>query len=221
MISKHIKLFMTGKISFDAAVKRIYNEIQTEVKRNMQKTALVVVDMQNDFIDGVLGSPEAKAIVPLVCEYIKNFKGGYIFATQDQHFDFENNYYESVEGKNLPIHCVPATEGFEIESSIEKALVEKLREGTVVSWWAKETFGSLDLEEYLIESVKRDEVDKIVIVGLCTDICVVSNALILRAACPNTPIIVLENLCAGTSPENHQSALNVMNANCIDVWTTF
>ena len=128
---------------------------------------------------------------------------------------------ESVEGKSLPIHCVPATEGFEIESSIEKALVEKLREETVVSWWAKETFGSLDLEEYLIESVKRDEVDKIVIVGLCTDICVVSNALILRAACPNTPIVVLENLCAGTSPENHQSALNVMNANLIDVWTTF
>ena len=185
----------------------------------MQKTALIVVDMQNDFIDGALGSPEAKAIVPLVCEYIKNFKGGYIFATQDQHL--EEDYHNSIEGKNIPAHCVPATEGFEIESSIEKALVEKLREETVVSWWAKETFGSLDLEEYLIESVKRDEVDKIVIVGLCTDICVVSNALILRAACPNTPIVVLENLCAGTSPENHQSALNVMNANLIDVWTTF
>ena len=96
MISRYIKLFITGKISFDAAVKRIYNEIQTEVKKSMQKTALVVVDMQNDFIDGVLGSPEAKAIVPLVCEYIKNFKGGYIFATQDQHL--EEDYHKSVEG---------------------------------------------------------------------------------------------------------------------------
>lgn len=183
------------------------------------KTALVVVDMQNDFIDGVLGSPEAEAIVPLVCEYIKNFEGDHIFATQDQHF--EEDYHKSIEGKNIPIHCVPATEGFELESSIEKALVEKLQQGTVVLWWAKETFGSLDLAEYLIESVKRDEVNKIIIVGLCTDICVISNALILRAACPNTRIIVLDNLCAGTSPENHQAAIEVMNVNCIDIWKVF
>lgn len=183
------------------------------------KTALVVVDMQNDFIDGVLGSPEAKAIVPLVCDYIKNFEGDYIFATQDQHY--EEDYHKSIEGKNIPTHCIPATEGFEIESSIEKALVEKLQQGTVVIWWTKETFGSFDLAEYLIESVKRDEINKIIIVGLCTDICVISNALILRAACPNTRIIVHDNLCAGTSPENHQAALEVMNVNCIDIWKVF
>ena len=225
--NKIIQDFILGKRNFEDTVNKLSNEIEKftikECKRaiNMEKnkTALVVVDMQNDFIDGVLGSPEAKAIVPLVCDYIKNFEGDYIFVTQDQHY--EEDYYKSIEGKNIPIHCVPATEGFEIESSIERALVEKLQQGTVVAWCAKETFGSLHLAEYLIESVKRDEINKIIIVGLCTDICVISNALILRAACPNTRIIVHDNLCAGTSPEYHQAAINVMNVNCIDIWKVF
>ena len=222
-----IQDFILGKRNFEDTVNKLSNKIEKSIIKeceraiNMEKnkTALVVVDMQNDFIDGTLGSPEAEAIVPLVCNYIKKFKGNYIFATQDQHF--VDDYHKSVEGKNIPIHCVSATEGFEIESSIEKALVEKLREGTIVTWWVKETFGSLDLAKYLIESVKKDEVDTIIIVGLCTDICVISNALILRAACPNTRIIVLDNLCAGTSPENHQAAIEVMNVNCIDIWKVF
>lgn len=224
---KIVQDFILGKRNLEDTVNKLSNQIEKSIIKeceraiNMEKnkTALVVIDMQNDFIDGALGSPEAEAIVPLVCNYIKEFEGGYIFATQDQHF--ENNYHKSIEGKNIPIHCVPATEGFELEISIEKALVEKLQKGTVVTWWAKETFGSLDLAKYLIESVKRDEINKIIMVGLCTDICVISNALILRAACPNTRIVVLEDLCAGSSPENHQAALEVMSANCIDIWKNF
>lgn len=225
--AKTVQDFILGKRNLEDTVNKLSNQLEKliikecerAIKMKENKTALVVIDMQNDFITGSLGSPAAEAIVPLIHNYIKKFEGGYIFATQDQHF--ENDYHESVEGKKIPPHCVPATEGFEIENSIEKTLVEKLQKGTVVFWWAKKTFGSLDLAEYLIESVKKDEVNTIIMAGLCTDICVISNALILRAACPNTHIVVLEDLCAGSTPENHQAALNVLRANCIDVEKAF
>lgn len=192
----------------------------------MENSALVVIDMQNDFIDGVLGSPAAEAIVPLVRDCIKNFKGQIIYATQDVHdSEFEP---PSVEKRTIPEHCMIGTDGYLLEPSIETALgIKQFGDGTEniplvskgVRLFQKQTFGCEFLMREIKDDIRSFNIDFIYIVGLCTDICVISNALMIRAACPNVHIVVYENLCAGTSPENHQAALEVMNANCIDVWT--
>ena len=157
---------------------------------------LVVVDMQNDFIDGALGTKEAAAIVPYVKEVIENFEGRIIF-TRDTHFE---NYMDTQEGKNLPVpHCIKGTEGWQICPELEV-----LRTTEAID---KITFGSKDL----VEVLKAEEnVESITFVGLCTDICVISNAMLIKAFYPEIPLYVDAKGCAGVTPESHQNALNAM-----------
>ena len=157
---------------------------------------LVVVDMQNDFIDGALGTKEAVAIVPNVIEKIKNFDGKVIY-TRDTHYE---NYMETQEGKNLPVpHCIKGTEGWDIRSEIDALRTEDAID--------KPTFGSIELGEYLKE---QENVESITFIGLCTDICVISNVMIAKAALPEVSVIVDASCCAGVTSESHTNALAAM-----------
>lgn len=159
------------------------------------KKALVIIDMQNDFVDGALANPDAQAIVTPIVDYIQAFDGD-VFATRDTH---EENYLSTPEGKRLPVvHCVHGTHGWEITPKISKALNEK--NATVID---KPTFGYLNWE-------CLQDYEEVTLVGTCTDICVVSNALILKAKFPALALKVKPDLCAGTSKQNHQAALSVM-----------
>ncbi len=172
------------------------------------KKILVVVDMQNDFVDGALGTAEAQAIVDGVAEKIRCFDGD-IFVTLDTHFE---NYMETSEGKNLPVpHCIKNTEGWKLNEKIEKAL--QCKRFTAVE---KLTFGSVDLPK-LIKLAAGDEEFSIELVGLCTDICVVSNALILKANFPEAQISVDSKLCAGVTPDSHNAALLTLKMCQIDI----
>ncbi len=163
---------------------------------------LIVVDMQNDFIDGSLGTKEALEIVPRVLEKVRDFKGEVIF-TQDSHGE---NYLDTQEGKNLPIrHCIEGTEGWQIREEL-KPYVRKN--------WRKDTFGSFSLAEAISQ---MDDVESIELVGLCTDICVVSNALIIKACNREIPMIVDSSCCAGVTPQKHEAALEVMRSCQIQV----
>lgn len=161
---------------------------------------LVVVDMQNDFIDGALGTSEAVEIVPKVVQKIRDFDGR-VIATRDTH---EENYLETQEGKKLPVkHCIRGTKGWEIHPDIQKLL-----SGNPVD---KPTFGSEELGRMLKECQEAEgQIESITLVGLCTDICVISNALLLKAYLPEVPIIVDASCCAGVTPESHVQALNAM-----------
>ena len=172
------------------------------------KNFLVVVDMQNDFVDGALGSAEAVAIVPNVVDKIKNFDGE-IFVTLDTHFD---NYMETAEGKKLPVpHCIKGTNGWELNPKVAKALEGKKH--TVVE---KLTFGSVDLPK-LMKEAAGEEVFSAELIGLCTDICVVSNALLLKAHYPEYNIAVDASCCAGVTPKSHNEALATMGMCQIDI----
>lgn len=172
------------------------------------KNFLVVVDMQNDFVDGALGSAEAVAIVPNVVDKIKNFDGK-IFVTLDTHFD---NYMETAEGKKLPVsHCIKGTAGWELNPEVAKALEGKKH--TVVE---KLTFGSVDLPK-LMKEAAGEEVFSAELIGLCTDICVVSNALLLKAYYPEYNIAVDASCCAGVTPKSHNEALATMGMCQIDI----
>ena len=163
---------------------------------------LVVVDMQNDFVTGPLGTPEARTILPKVAEKVKNFPGRVLF-TRDTH---EENYLESREGKVLPVpHCIRGSRGWEICPELET-----LRKEEPVD---KPTFGSTGLGEVLRAADQYGEkIGKITLVGVCTDICVISNALLLRAFLPEAEIAVDAACCAGVTPESHQTALRAMKA---------
>lgn len=162
---------------------------------------LVVIDMQNDFIDGALGTKEAQAIVPKVAEKIKNFDGK-VFYTRDTH---DEKYLETQEGKNLPVpHCIRGTEGWQIRKELDA-----LRKTEPID---KETFGSTDLAADLLALHEDEEIGSITLVGLCTDICVISNALLLKATLPEVPIYVDAACCAGVTPESHENALKAMEA---------
>lgn len=157
---------------------------------------LIVVDMQKDFIDGALGTKEAQAIVPNVRKKIEEFDGEVIF-TRDTH---QKDYLSTQEGKNLPVeHCIEGTAGWEIDKSLQP-----LCKGLVVN---KPTFGSMELAEEIWE---RGDAQEITLVGLCTDICVISNAMLLKAAMPEVPIIVDRACCAGVTPQSHENALEAM-----------
>ncbi len=172
------------------------------------KRFLVVVDMQKDFVDGALGSVDAVAIVPGVVEKIKSFDGE-IFITLDTHFD---NYPETAEGRKLPVpHCIKGTEGWKLDKNVTCALSD--REYTAVE---KPTFGSLELPRLIEASADGDDFS-IEIIGLCTDICVVSNALVLKANFPEIPISVDSACCAGVTPQAHEAALATMRSCQIDV----
>lgn len=162
---------------------------------------LIVVDMQNDFIDGALGTKEAVAIVDKVADLIQNFDGD-IIVTYDTHHE---NYMNTQEGRFLPVpHCIKGTPGWELADTITKALSHKKYHAI-----EKPTFGSVELVEYIQKNYPFQELE-ITLCGLCTDICVVSNALLLKASFLETPIRVDASCCAGVTPESHQAALTTM-----------
>lgn len=172
------------------------------------KKILVVVDMQKDFVDGALGSKEAVAIVPNVVKKIEEFDGE-IFVTYDTHFE---NYMDTNEGKNLPVpHCIKGTDGWELNKEVMDALNNKAY--TTVE---KITFGSVVLPE-LVGKAAGDEEFSVELIGLCTDICVVSNALLLKANFPEMNILVDAACCAGVTPESHEAALTTMKMCQIEV----
>lgn len=162
---------------------------------------LIVVDMQNDFIDGSLGTAEAVAIVPKVAEKIRNFSGR-VIATRDTH---GGNYLETQEGRNLPVaHCIRGTAGWELCPEIQELIKEPPVD--------KKTFGSAALGEMLRGLDAQEKLESVTLVGLCTDICVISNAMLIKAFLPETPIIVDASCCAGVTPESHARALQAMAA---------
>ncbi len=172
------------------------------------KKLLVVVDMQNDFIDGTLGTPEAVIIVPNVVKKINDWDGD-IVCTEDTHFV---NYLDTNEGKHLPVpHCIRGTKGWEINDAVLNAV--KLKNGNECWYVRKNTFGSTELAAEIMNS-KYDYVE---LVGLCTDICVVSNALLIKAKCPEIDIAVDASCCAGVTPESHKAAITTMKMCQIDV----
>ena len=165
---------------------------------------LVVVDMQNDFIGMALGTDEAQRIVPYVKEYIENFDGEVIF-TKDTHSE---NYLSTQEGKNLPVvHCVKGTLGWEIcDELLPFAESRKVFE--------KKTFGSVELAQYMSS---LDDIESVTLLGLCTDICVISNAYLIKAYMPEVKVSVVKNCCAGVTEESHERALAAMAVCQIDV----
>lgn len=168
---------------------------------------LVVVDMQNDFIDGSLGTAEAQAIVPLVAQKMKSYDKADIYVTRDTHGE---NYLETAEGRKLPVvHCVKGTKGWQLHPEIEAAADENY----IIN---KPTFGSMDLMELLRRENEKEPLE-IELVGLCTDICVVSNALLLKAALPENTIRVDAGCCAGVTPESHRAALATMEKCQIEI----
>ena len=170
---------------------------------NMAKT-LIIIDMQNDFITGRLGSEEAQKIVEPLCDYIKNFEGN-IICTRDTH---DWDYLNTREGQHLPIeHCIHDTAGWCIDDRILRVLKEKNYEVA-----NKNNFGTLVWAD--IRSIIKSEIE---ICGVCTDICVISNAIILRTIFPEAKITVLSDLCAGTSEEHHKQALEIMHQCDIEV----
>lgn len=163
---------------------------------------LVVIDMQNDFIDGALGTKEAQAILPKVIEKVTSFKGPVMF-TRDTH---EENYLDTQEGIKLPVrHCIRGTKGWEIQDELN---AYALKNHCLI--FDKPTFGSTGLAGCVSGIARMAPIDEIELVGLCTDICVISNALLLKAALPDTEIIVDASCCAGVTPESHQNALAAM-----------
>lgn len=176
--------------------------------------ALIVVDMQKDFVTGVFGTPEAKAIVPNVVEKLKAYRDKLVIFTRDVHVMFEDmgiSIDKTIEEKTLPPHCIYDTDG-------AKMICDLLafRYGDTYS---KSTFMMLDLPEFIQYHINTLNVtlESIELVGLCTDICVLSNALLLRSSFPNIPIIVDSNCCAGTDKKSHEMALKIMKKNLIEV----
>lgn len=171
---------------------------------------LVVVDMQNDFIDGALGTPEARAIVSAVAEKVhKHAEGGEpILYTKDTHYDW---YLQTQEGRKLPVpHCICGTKGHQLHPDIHIS----------GSYYAEKlTFGLANIGD-VVERIARDRdgaIDEIELVGLCTDICVISNAMLLKAYFPEIPIIVDSSCCAGVTPESHTRALEAMKMCQIEI----
>lgn len=166
---------------------------------------LVVVDMQNDFITGALSNPEGQKIVGKVANFIYDFPGGVVY-TADTHYD---NYLETQEGKRIPIsHCIEGSEGWRIVPEIERAL-----EVRNAANFIKYSFGSRDLANF----VQSRLYNEVYFVGVCTDICVISNAMLCKAFAPEVRIIVLKDMCAGVTPESHETALKAMQACQIDI----
>lgn len=160
---------------------------------------LIVVDMQNDFIDGSLGTKEAVQIVPRVEKKIREFSGTVLF-TRDTHSE---NYMETQEGRNLPVkHCIKGTKGWQICPELEALRITEA--------FDKPAFGSEKLGRALQEMNEKEAIGSITLVGLCTDICVISNAMLIKAFLPEVPVIVDAACCAGVTPDSHRNALKAM-----------
>ena len=162
------------------------------------KDYLIVVDMQTDFISGALGTKEAVAILPRVKSVIADFVGEIIY-TRDTHSE---DYLDTREGRHLPVkHCVKESNGWQIASGLYK-------EGSKI--FDKPTFGSIELMEYLASENEREEIGSVTLIGVCTDICVVSNAMLIKARFPEIEVIVDSSACAGVTPDTHNAALTTM-----------
>ena len=169
---------------------------------------LIVIDMQNDFIDGSLGTKEAEAIVENVKAKIRSYKPDDVVATMDTH---EENYLETQEGRNLPVkHCIRGTEGWQIRPDIAELIPPD-------NIYEKPTFGCVELAKQLRSFRDYEGTFELELVGLCTDICVVSNALLLKAMMPEIKISVDASCCAGVTPEKHLAALETMRSCQIQV----
>lgn len=166
---------------------------------------LIVVDMQNDFVDGVLGSPEAIGILPAVADKIKKHEGKIIY-TRDTHTE---DYMNTREGKYLPVpHCIKGTHGWEIKDEAWTAAEGK----AAVSVIDKPTFGSIELAERMVRLHADHPVDRVTLIGVCTDICVISNAMLIKASLPEIDVAVDAACCAGVTPASHENALAAMKA---------
>ena len=167
---------------------------------------LIVVDMQNDFINGTLGTKEAEAIVSKVEQKISGFSGRIIY-TRDTH---EENYLDTQEGKKLPVkHCIRNTKGWELSSQLDRFEKEWIID--------KPIFGSTELCELLEKENQKEAIDTVTLIGLCTDICVISNALLVKAYLPEVRIIVDASCCAGVTVESHKRALESMKMCQIEI----
>lgn len=170
----------------------------------MSRKYLVVIDMQEDFVYGPLGSPEARTIVPAVVGKVKNFEGTVLF-TRDSH---QNNYLDTQEGKFLPVpHCINLSNGWEFIEPLET-----IKSKGKYQIYAKNTFGCVNLAIDLQAEHAKQEIESVELIGVCTDICVVSNALLLKAYLPEVPIIVHADCCAGVTQEKHEAALETMRS---------
>ena len=169
---------------------------------------LVVVDMQNDFIDGALGTAEALAIVENVKAKIREYDPADVFVTMDTH---SPDYLSTQEGRNLPVeHCIKGTDGWQIRSDIAELLTD-------AHVYEKPTFGSVALAKDIAELSAAEDIE-IELLGLCTDICVVSNALLLKANMPEVKISVDHTCCAGVTPDSHEAALKTMQMCQINIF---
>ncbi len=163
---------------------------------------LIVVDMQNDFITGSLGSREAEAILPEVIQKVKSYDGTVLF-TMDTHSD---DYLNTQEGRNLPVkHCIKPEEGWRLAQELEQAAAQS---GCKI--YEKPTFGCVELAADLQTLSRGGSVEEIELCGLCTDICVISNAMLCKAFLPEVPVCVDAKCCAGVTPESHKNALEAM-----------
>jgi nicotinamidase-related amidase len=165
---------------------------------------LIVIDMQNDFVSGSLGSEAAADILPKVEKRVESFDGEVLF-TKDTH---DADYLNTQEGKKLPVsHCIRGSEGWKLAGKLEE-----LAEKTGAAIYEKGTFGSLKLGERLAEENSKEPIDSVEFMGVCTDICVISNAMILKAYLPETEMIVNASCCAGVTEKSHENALDAMRA---------
>lgn len=177
----------------------------------MENKYLIIVDMQKDFVMGALGSAEARAIVSAVVEKLDSFDGTILFTKDTHHAD----YLTTQEGKNLPVeHCIEGSEGWELIPELQR-FADARGTGSV---YKKETFGSLALAESLREENEKQPISSIELIGVCTDICVVSNALLIKAYLPEVPVMVDAACCAGVTPEKHEAALETMRSCQITVY---
>ena len=183
------------------------------MEQPLKKNVLVVVDMQNDFITGSLGTKEAQAIVDAVVKRILDFDG-LILYTLDTHTE---DYLETQEGKNLPVkHCIAGTDGWAPNAAVWMALMHQ-QVADEPHMIAKDTFGGVSLPMRIHEMLEGHEPEQIDLVGLCTDICVISNALLVKAFYPEATITVDAAACAGATPEGHKTALSAMKTCHIDI----
>lgn len=175
----------------------------------MMAKVLVVIDMQKDFVTGCLGSEEARAVLPEVEKKVNTFDGEVIF-TRDTH---QTDYMQTQEGRKLPvIHCVEGSEGWQLMDELEQ-----YRRAHQAKVFDKVTFGSRQLGEALERMNEQEPIESITFIGVCTDICVISNAMLVKAFLPEVPLFVDSKCCAGVTPRSHENALNAMRACQIEV----